>query len=380
MPARLKTMNKRLHITNGDSAGDMLTEIFSGEDEILCWRDVLHDGPLTLAPLAVHRRRRSRFLADTLEALGDKSLGDRPYDRIYADFLARDHLMAELEKYAAVTLWFEHDLYDQLQIAEILHRLSVLKQPVQELSLICIDAYPEVPYFHGLGNLNPSQLADLYPSRQPLGERQLAAGRRIWQTLCAPDPRGLPVLAATVYDGLPYMPAALRRYCQEFPNHHDGLTRTQSLLLKSVGAPLSDLPELRHHLQLQAETGRLPAGASAESRYREVMSGPLRFGRIFMSLQSLEPAPFMGDLWVRKELIALCEGPTPYLDANAGQDGPLHSQETTYTLTGAGRQALSGQIHWTDENGYDLWRGGVHLCGDRIWYWDEAGQTFTDHV
>jgi hypothetical protein len=373
-------MNKRLHITNGDSTGNMLQEIFSGEDEILCWRDVLHDGPLTLAPLAVHRRRRARFLADTLETMGDKSLGDRPYDRIHADLLARDHLVAELEKYAAVTLWFEHDLYDQLQIAEILYRLATLNRPVRELSLICIHAHPDVPYFHGLGNLNPSQLADLFPSRQPLGERQLAAGRRIWQTLCASDPRALPALATASIEGLPFMSAALRRFCQEFPNRHDGLTRTQSLLLESVGASLSDLPELRHHLQLQADTGRLPAGASAASRYREVMSGPLRFGRIFMSLQSLEAAPFMGDLWVRKELIALCGAPTPYLDANADQDGPLHSQETTYTLTDAGRQALSGQIHWADENGYDLWRGGVHLCGDQIWYWDEDGHAFTDHV
>jgi hypothetical protein len=373
-------MNKRLHITNGDAAGDMLGEIYGPDDEILCWRDVLHDGPLTLAPLEVHRRRRARFLADTLGALGDKSLGDAPYDRIHADLLARDRIMADLKHYDAVTLWFEHDLYDQLQIAEILHRLAGLKQPLQELSLICINDHPEVPHFHGLGNLNPSQLADLYPSRQPLGERQLASGRRIWQALCATDPQSLPALAAAAYDGLPFMSDALRRYCQEFPSRHDGLTRTQSLLIESVGAPLTDLPELQRHLQQQAETGRLPAGQSAESRYREVMNGPLRFGRIFLSLQSREPAPFMGDLWVRKELTALCEAPTPYLNAIPEDDDPLLGRETTYSLTLAGQQAFSGKIHWADVNGYDLWRGGVHLCDERVWYWDAPGGSFTDQV
>jgi hypothetical protein len=376
----LKLVTRRLHITNGDAAGNMLKEIFSGGDQILCWRDALHDGPLTLAPLEVHRRRRARFLADTLGALGDKSLGDSPYDRIHAGLMARDRIMADLKHYDGVTLWFEHDLYDQLQIAEILHRLAGIKQHVRELSLICIDNHPEVPYFHGLGNLTPAQLADLYPSRRPLGGRQLAAGRRIWQALCAAEPQGLPPLLTEDFDGLSFMSAALRRYCQEFPNRDNGLTRTQDLLLKAVGEPLADLPELRHHLQQRAETGRLPAGQSAESRYREVMNGPLSFGRIFLSLQSLEPAPFMGDLWVRKELITLCEAPTPYLSATPGADDPLHGQETTYTLTSAGRRALSGQIHWVDVNGYDLWRGGVHLCEEQAWYWDAPGGSFTDQV
>jgi hypothetical protein len=375
-----------LHITNGDAAGDMLKEIFGSGNEILCWRDVLHDGPLTLAPLEAHRRRRARFLADTLLAIGDESLGDSPFDRIHADLLARDRTMAALEDYDAVTLWFEHDLYDQLQIAEILHRLATLKQPLQKLSLICIDHHPEVPRFHGLGNLNPAQLAALYPSRRPVSERQLAAGRRLWQALCAPDPQSISALVTQGYDGLPFMSAALRRYCQEFPNRHNGLTRTQSLLLKTIGAPLPDLPLLRHHLQRQAdlqwqaETGRLPAGESAESRYRQVRSGPLRFGRIFLSLQTIEAAPFMGDLWVRKELAGLCDAPTPYLNPSYGRDDLVHNHETTYTLTSAGRRALSGQLHWADVNGYDLWRGGVHLCGDRLWYWDETRSTFTDHI
>jgi hypothetical protein len=62
-------MARHLHITNGDATGAMLREIFGAGEEILCWQDVLHDGPLTRAPLETHRRRRARFLADTLIAL-----------------------------------------------------------------------------------------------------------------------------------------------------------------------------------------------------------------------------------------------------------------------------------------------------------------------
>lgn len=369
-------MTRALHITNGDASGEMLREIFGPGDEVLCWQDLLHDGPLTLAPLATHRRRRARFLADTLMALGDTSRGTSPFDDIHAGLMARDQTMSHMEDFDAVTLWFEHDLYDQLQIAEILHRLASSGQHPAELSIVCIDHHPEVPFFHGLGNLNAGQLAALYPQRRPLGAPQLSAGAQIWRALCAADPRKIAALLEQNFDGLPFMPSALLRFCQEFPNRAHGLTHSQYLLLKAIGTPLDDLPLLRHHLRQQAVTGRLPAGASAESRYKQVMSGPLRFGRIFLSLQTLENAPFMGDLWVKKELAALCTAPTPYLRATPDQKPSLWTPETAYALTAAGRAALDGRLHWAEENPYELWRGGVHLSPGQWWYWDpEAGFT-----
>jgi hypothetical protein len=371
-------MGKRLHITSGDATGEMLVEIYGGTDEILCWRDVLHDGRLTLAPFETHARRRARFLADTLVALGDTTLGEDPYPRILAGFEGRDEIVANLGRFEAVTLWFEHDLYDQLQIAEILYRLADMEKPPRNLSMVCIDDHPDVPFFHGLGNLNPSQLTALHPHRQPLDEVQFTAGQRIWRALCAADPLALAALPDEAFDGLPFMSAALRRYCEEYPSRSNGLTRSQFLLLQAVGEPLSDLPLLRHHLEQQGDSGRLPAGETAASRYDQVMAGPLRFGRIFLSLQTLETAPFMGDLWVQKELATLCEAPAPYLSATAGEEGPLHGPKTAYTLTAAGRKALAGHLHWADVNGYDLWRGGVHLCADSLWYWDTAKATFVD--
>lgn len=89
-------------------------------------------------------------------------------------------------------------------------------------------------------------------------------------------------------------------------------------------------------------------------------------------------APFMGDLWVLKELAGLCSAPTPYLEAIPGRDGPLHGPETSYALTGAGQKALSGELHWADVNDYDLWRGGSHLAGERVWYWDAHAEGFVD--
>ncbi|MDJ0782417.1 MAG: DUF1835 domain-containing protein [Desulfosarcinaceae bacterium] len=363
-------MTGQLHITNGDAVGDMLGRMYGDRDEILCWRDVLHDGPLTLAPLETHRRRRARFLADTLLELGDTALGAEPYARILGDLVARDERLMHLSEFTAVTLWFEHDLYDQLQIAEILHRLAVTDQPIRNLSLICIDHHPDVPHFHGLGNLNPTQLAALHPQRQILGAEHLAAGRRVWEALCADDPRNLQKALGPTTDRLPFMSAAVQRFCAEYPHRQDGLTQTQRLLLQAIGAPLTDLPLLRHHLRQQERSGRLPAGTSAEARYREVLTGPLRLGRIFLSLQTLETAPFLGDLWVQKELALLATAATPYLSAQPDPKTPKDRSTTAYALTPAGQAALDGRLHWADVNQTDCWRGGVHLSAAQMWYWD----------
>jgi hypothetical protein len=42
-------------------------------------------------------------------------------------------------------LWFEADLYDQLQIAEILARLADLGVPAERITLICIGEHAGIP-------------------------------------------------------------------------------------------------------------------------------------------------------------------------------------------------------------------------------------------
>ncbi len=56
----------KLHITNGDCAGDMIRAAAGIEGEILCWRDLLHDGPL-FADKTVHRRCRIEYLQELLK-------------------------------------------------------------------------------------------------------------------------------------------------------------------------------------------------------------------------------------------------------------------------------------------------------------------------
>lgn len=61
--------------------------------------------------------------------------------------------------------------------------------------MICIDAFPGVTSFYGLGQLTPAQLASLSPDRQPVTAEQRSLGGRAAFT--SPDPQAVRQLPAT---------------------------------------------------------------------------------------------------------------------------------------------------------------------------------------
>ena len=100
-------MADRLIITNGDSAVARMREA-GLEADFLPWRDMLHAGPVPRAPsLEELSNIRARYLAE--EFAPDPADVDR-------GFAERDAAIRNHAKYDRVELWFEHDLYDQLQL------------------------------------------------------------------------------------------------------------------------------------------------------------------------------------------------------------------------------------------------------------------------
>src|SRR5581483_6756833 len=101
-----------LHITNGDAAAGALARAGFAHADILPWRDVLHEGPvpegLRLDELS---SVRAQFLADC-------GFGD--YDSVRESFAERDFRLAGAQAEDEVVMWFESDLYDQLQLMQLL--------------------------------------------------------------------------------------------------------------------------------------------------------------------------------------------------------------------------------------------------------------------
>ena len=157
--------------------------------EVLSWDDVLHEGPLASAA-EESRPLRARFLADC--GWGEEA-------EILAELERRDEA---LEAAQHVVLWFEHDLYDQLQLLQALSQV----RDDQDVELVQGDEH--------LGPLDVAELERLSETRRSLDAHAIATAREAWRAVPA----------------LPYLEPALRRFAEE----RAPLPRTKRQLLEAL--------------------------------------------------------------------------------------------------------------------------------------------------
>jgi uncharacterized protein DUF1835 len=314
-----------LHLTNGDSAASSMRQA-GLPGEVIAWSDVLYEGPTPAEHGSVWRETRAAYLS---------ACGYGTYEHIVRDYARDDEAISRYSQHDELVLWFEHDLFDQLLLARHLHWLGTRGPAETRLSLICIDAYPGVEPFHGLGQLTPAQLATLFPARQPIVRRQLNAGADVWRAFTSDDPRGLNLIVQDGLEELPFMAGALKRYLEEFPGAADGLSRTERAVLL------------------------------------ELRDAPRRARELFLAIQQREERVFMGDATFWRILRDLAAPPRPLVEIASGTAREGGIPDTEVLITEAGMRVLNGEDA-IRLRGLDRWMGGVHLTPDRAWRWDGA--------
>jgi len=216
-----------LHITNGDCAEAVLSQAVQGV--LLSWDDVLHEGPVHAGlPLSALSRRRAQFIA---------SAGWGSPEKILARFSQRDALLQRAGEHEEVVLWFEHDLYDQLQLVQLLDWFGTHPHP--KLTLVCEAEY--------LGTMTPARAADLFQSRKPVTGEQVREASAAWAAFGGPDPRRI---STAPVESLPFLGPALYRLLEEYPWTTDGLSRTERQVLEALAGgplPFSELFARAHH-------------------------------------------------------------------------------------------------------------------------------------
>ena len=312
-----------LHVTNGDS---VVASFEEGRipGTYLPWRDVLHDGPMP-------RRDSLEAESDVRAAYHAGQSSGPEYDKYRAGFAERDLALASFADQDEVVLWFEHDLYDQLQLLQILTWLSHHENALDRVSLIQIGEHPEVPNFQGLGELNGRQLAALLPTRRPVTARQVEIARNAWAAFCDDDPTMLCDIARRPEPEMPFLASAMTRFLEEYPWASDGLTRTERQLLRVIAA------------------------------------GTTKRKALWWASQQFETSCW-GDLSVYDRLDTLAV--RPHALVNRIDDDHV-------ALTDKGRRILAGEDR-CDPREIDRWLGGVHLGPGRPdWRWNEAARTVT---
>ena len=198
-----------LHVTNGDSAAYQLRAA-GLEGDVLAWRDVLHEGPVRAGlDDAALRAERAAVLAG--HAGADEAT-------VRAELEARDDRLDEAVCTAErIVLWFESDLYDVLQLAQIADRVG---DDDAELVLV------GTKVFRAVGELSVDEVRAARP--KPFAP---APYRALWRAFTAPDP---PALTALDGDPTGVVRAAAIRLAQELPWTTDGLGRSERQLRQAL--------------------------------------------------------------------------------------------------------------------------------------------------
>lgn len=295
-----------LIVTNGSSAVATL-ERAEIPGEKLPWNDVLHGGPVPAGlDLDALTTVRARYIADC---------GWGAFDDVLADFRRRDARLGRSPDDDEVVLWFEHDLYDQLHLLQLLDWFGAPARRPARLSLICHAR------FVSLGSDDQAR-AD-FARRTPVTDDQIGLALDAWAAVRAPSPERVLEILNGALGALPFLADALERFLEELPGR-DGLGRSERQLLAAVA------------------------------------DGADTVGSAFAVAQGREAAAWLGDASFAHYAARLAVGAAPLLR----RDGE------SLALTDIGRAVLDGREDRIRVNGIHRWWGGTRLTSESLWRWD----------
>lgn len=337
-----------LHIRCGDDILGALAEA-GVPGERMRWADPLCLGPTPPGlPASVWRRTRSRFLSDRF------GLALRDAEAYLDD---QDRRLETWSQHEEIVLWFEHDLFDQVILIYLLDWFARRDRAGTGLSLIQIGDHPEVRRFTGLGQLDPDQLALLFPGRVAVDGAMLDLAVRAWRGFTAPSPLDLIALLEKDLSALAFLKPALKRHQQDYPWIGDGLSLTERLALEGIADGIGDPVALFRHVH---------------DREAAPWMGDAMFWPVLDDLAA-PPSPLIA---VAADMTAAARStpvaPAPVTTIRAVADDPDAAGRLRIVPTDLGLAVLAGEEDRVWAAGIDRWMGGFHLTADsEPWRWDD---------
>lgn len=320
-----------LHIHNGDSPAETLRKFgFPGEHK--AFKEVLMEGP-TRANLSPDDwlKDRARFLAETYELKPEKC---------EQDLREQEAWLRRFTEHDETVLWFEHDLFCQINLICLLDWFSNQKMGTSRLSLVCVGEFPGKPDFRGLGELTGDQLASLFDTRHEVTEAELELAVRAWVSYRSHEPAEIARFINEDTSAMPFLGRALGLHLMRFPSVRNGLGRIENTALKMI--------------------------SSADIDFKSLFP---RFGKA-------EPVYGLGDsqFWCALKRLGKAKDPLIAISPPGDKDPALKASwyhDASFELTATGRAVLAGERDFIEANGIELWLGGVHLVDGSLWRWDE---------
>ncbi len=211
-------MNKILHITNGDSFTSILNKL-PVEGTIITWREMLCEGKtVTDVGSEFFWKVRFDYLSKTYKTTKE----------IFLKGTLREYQnLCNQKTQDEVVLWFDHDLYSQINMIALLSWLKINKKNAQ-ISVVSTD---KKKHINTLAKLPEEELLQYYKNRMHRTRDDVEYADYIWQLYCGNNPIRLETFSKFNSSQLEHLTDAIRTHLLRFPTVKNGLNAVENKVL-----------------------------------------------------------------------------------------------------------------------------------------------------
>ena len=331
---------KILHIVNDNLTAQALAHAeLAGE--ILPWQDTLYEGPVIrfedLDSLAIER---AKYFAA-------RDYGD--YKTIEQAYLSRNAVIKDYRNYQHIILWFDHDLYGQLQLTQLIEWLGRQDTGRIEISQIDLGLVKQKGiHRRRISQLLPTEIQILFQSVIEVTLQQTEICRQAWYAFTNGNPEHIVQFNPPDLSTMPYLKDVFIRLAREFPFKTTGFSQTEYLIVDAVKHKNFTEDDIFAYVQ-----SKEPVAFMSRTVFQHILQH-------LMDVQY----PVLKKQVIEQEVVLEVDGTTNISsETKIIKDSKIHT--TNYT-----NQVLNKWVDWIQMNGINRWIGGVHLHDGNLWRYD----------
>jgi len=239
-------MSKTLHILNGDSIRSILEQ--SGiEGDVVVWREMLCEGPL-------HKEVASAQFWDDRYAYFENELNVNRKEYLEKS-ISEIGKLEDVSNYTDVVLWFEFDLFCQVNLLALSTYLLDNYETKTNYHLICTGKVEGKEQLQSLANFSPLEFNDLFKNKIALNKSDLEYAKECWAVYVENDIEKYKSFNFNQSSKFQYLKPAIDQHLLRFPTNN-GLNQIENKVLKIINSSILNENEIVRELLIwqQSET------------------------------------------------------------------------------------------------------------------------------
>ena len=219
-------MSKTLHILNGDSTRLILEQ--SGiEGNAIVWREMLCEGPLQ------KEVGSDKFWMDRYAYFENELSVDRIeyFDKTIGQIVK----LEDVSNYSDVVLWFEYDLFCQVNLVALCSYLLANYVKKVNYYLVCTGKITGKEQLQFLANFSPEEFKTLFVNKILLSKSNLEFAKECWDVYVENDLDKLKYFDFNQNSKFQYMQLAIDQHLLRFPSDN-GLNQIENKILELINS------------------------------------------------------------------------------------------------------------------------------------------------